>query len=75
MRTAPVTHLPNSFAYEESDIPAGVSMAEWLPGNAGAAVVRTPGEFLDPGAGAALLLAYALALALAGLAVVVWRDA
>jgi ABC-2 type transport system permease protein len=54
---------------------AGASMAEWLPGNAGAAVVRTPGEFLDPGAGAALLLAYALAIALAGMVVVSRRDA
>lgn len=54
---------------------AGASMAEWLPGNAGAALVRTPGEFLDPGAGAALLLAYALVIALAGMVVVVRRDA
>jgi ABC-type transport system involved in multi-copper enzyme maturation permease subunit len=54
---------------------SGASMAEWFPGNAGAAVVRTPGEFLDPGAGAALLLAYALALALAGIVVVTRRDA
>jgi ABC-2 type transport system permease protein len=54
---------------------AGASMAEWLPGNAGAAVVRTPGEFLDPGAGAALLLAYALVIALAGVVVVARRDA
>jgi ABC-2 type transport system permease protein len=53
---------------------SGVSLAEWFPGNAGAAVVRTPGEFLDPGAGAALLLAYALAIALAGMLVVVRRD-
>jgi ABC-2 type transport system permease protein len=54
---------------------AGASIAEWLPGNAGAAIVRTPGDFLDPGAGAALLLAYALAIAAAGMAVVVRRDA
>jgi ABC-type transport system involved in multi-copper enzyme maturation permease subunit len=54
---------------------SGASMAEWFPGNAGAAVVRTPGEFLDPGAGAALLLAYALAIALAGMVVVTRRDA
>ena len=54
---------------------AGTSIAEWLPGNAGAAVVRTPGDFLDPGAGAALLLAYTLAIALAGLLVVTRRDA
>ena len=54
---------------------AGASIAEWLPGNAGAAVVRTPGDFLDPGAGAALLLAYALAIALAGTLVVARRDA
>jgi ABC-type transport system involved in multi-copper enzyme maturation permease subunit len=54
---------------------AGLSMAEWFPGNAGAAVVRTPGDFLDPGAGAALLLAYALAIALAGAVVVARRDA
>jgi ABC-2 type transport system permease protein len=53
----------------------GVSMAEWFPGNAGAAVVRTPGEFLDPAAGAALLLAYALVIALAGMVVVARRDA
>jgi ABC-2 type transport system permease protein len=51
------------------------SVARWLPGNAGAALVRAPGEFLQPGAGAALLLAYALAIALAGLVVVVRRDA
>jgi ABC-type transport system involved in multi-copper enzyme maturation permease subunit len=54
---------------------AGASIAEWLPGNAGAALVRTPGDFLDPGAGAALLLAYALAIALAGIVVVARRDA
>jgi ABC-2 type transport system permease protein len=54
---------------------AGASIAEWLPGNAGAAVVRTPGEFLQPGAGAALLLAYALVIALAGVTVVTRRDA
>jgi ABC-2 type transport system permease protein len=54
---------------------AATSIAEWLPGNAGAAVVRTPGDFLDPGAGAALLLAYTLAIALAGLLVVTRRDA
>jgi ABC-type transport system involved in multi-copper enzyme maturation permease subunit len=54
---------------------SGASMAEWLPGNAGAAVVRTPGEFLDPGVGAALLLAYALAIASAGIVVVARRDA
>jgi ABC-2 type transport system permease protein len=51
------------------------SVAKWLPGNAGAAVVRTPGEFLEPGAGAALLLAYTLAIAVAGLVVVARRDA
>jgi hypothetical protein len=54
---------------------AGASIAEWLPGNAGAAVVRTPGDFLDPGAGAALLLAYAVVLALTGTTVVARRDA
>ena len=54
---------------------AGASIAEWLPGNAGAAIVRTPGDFLDPGAGAALLLAYALAIALVGMLVVARRDA
>jgi len=54
---------------------AGVSMAEWFPGNAGAAVVRTPGEFLDPGAGAAVLLVYALVIAVAGVVVVARRDA
>jgi ABC-2 type transport system permease protein len=53
---------------------AGASMAEWLPGNAGAAVVRTPGDFLDPGAGAALLLAYTLVIAVAGMVVVARRD-
>ena len=51
------------------------SVAKWLPGNAGAAVVRTPGEFLEPGAAAGLLLAYALAIALAGIVVVARRDA
>jgi ABC-2 type transport system permease protein len=54
---------------------SGVRVAEWLPGNAGAAVVRTPGEFLDPGAGAALLLAYGIGIAAAGLIVVTRRDA
>ena len=54
---------------------AGASIAEWFPGNSGAAVVRTPGEFLDPGVGAALLLAYALVIALAGTVVVARRDA
>jgi hypothetical protein len=54
---------------------SGASMAEWLPGNAGAAVVRTPGEFLEPGAGAGLLLAYALVIAVAGMVVVARRDA
>jgi ABC-2 type transport system permease protein len=54
---------------------SGVSIAEWFPGNAGAAVVRTPGEFLDPGVGAALLLGYALVIALAGAVVVTRRDA
>jgi ABC-2 type transport system permease protein len=54
---------------------SGVPVAEWLPGNAGAAVVRTPGEFLDPGPGAALLLAYGLGIAVAGLIVVTRRDA
>lgn len=29
MRTAPETSLPNSFAYEHSDIPVGVSIAEY----------------------------------------------
>ena len=51
------------------------SVARWLPGNAGAAVVRTPGDFLDPGAGAVLLLAYAVAFAVAGAIVLVRRDA
>jgi ABC-2 type transport system permease protein len=54
---------------------AGVAVAEWFPGNAGAAVVRTPGEFLDPGAGVAVLIAYALVIALAGTVVVARRDA
>jgi ABC-2 type transport system permease protein len=51
------------------------SVARWLPGNAGAAVVRAPGEFLDPGAGAAVLLAYSLAIAIAAIVFVVRRDA
>ena len=51
------------------------SVAKWLPGNAGAALVRAPGEFLAPGAGAAVLLAYSLALVVAGIVVVVRRDA
>jgi ABC-2 type transport system permease protein len=54
---------------------SGVAMAEWLPGNAGAAIVRTPGDFLEPGAGAALLLAYALMFAAAGMLVIARRDA
>jgi ABC-2 type transport system permease protein len=54
---------------------SGVSIAEWFPGNAGAAVVRTPGDFLDPGTGAALLLGYALVIAAAGAIVVARRDA
>ena len=53
---------------------AGASIAEWLPGSAGAAVVRTPGDFLDPGVGAVLLLAYAVVVALAGTTVVARRD-
>jgi ABC-2 type transport system permease protein len=51
------------------------SVGKWFPGNAGAGLVRTPGEFLEPGAGATLLLAYGLGTALAGLIVVVRRDA
>lgn len=51
------------------------SVARWLPGNAGAAVVRTPGEFLDPGVGAAVLLAYAVAIAVVGMVVIAYRDA
>jgi ABC-type transport system involved in multi-copper enzyme maturation permease subunit len=51
------------------------SVARWFPGNAGAAIVRAPGEFLEPGAGAGLLLAYSLAVALAGMVVVGRRDA
>jgi ABC-type transport system involved in multi-copper enzyme maturation permease subunit len=51
------------------------SVGKWFPGNAGAALVRTPGEFLEPGVGATVLFAYALATALAGLIVVVRRDA
>jgi hypothetical protein len=54
---------------------SGAGLAEWLPGNAGAAVVRTPGDFLAPGVGAAVLLAYALAIAFAGMVVVARRDA
>jgi ABC-2 type transport system permease protein len=51
------------------------SVAKWFPGNAGAALIRTPGEFLEPGLGATLLLAYALVAALAGVIVVMRRDA
>jgi ABC-2 type transport system permease protein len=51
------------------------SVARWLPGNAGAALARAPGEFLEPGAGAVVLLGYSLALAIAGMVVVVRRDA
>jgi hypothetical protein len=29
MRSAPETRLPVSFAYEQTDIPEGVSIAEW----------------------------------------------
>jgi hypothetical protein len=29
VKAAPGSHLPNSFAYEQSDIPEGVSIAEW----------------------------------------------
>jgi ABC-2 type transport system permease protein len=54
---------------------SGASIAEWFPGNAGAAVVRTPGEFLEPGAGVGVLLAYALVIAVAGVVVVMRRDA
>jgi hypothetical protein len=54
---------------------AADSVGKWFPGNAGAAVVRAPGEFLEPGAGAALLLAYALAIAVAGMVVTANRDA
>jgi ABC-2 type transport system permease protein len=51
------------------------SVGKWFPGNAGAAAVRTPGEFLEPGTGAAVLLAYTLVIALAGMVVVARRDA
>jgi len=51
------------------------SVARWLPGNAGAALARAPGEFLEPGAGAAVLLGYSLALAVTGIVVMVRRDA
>jgi ABC-type transport system involved in multi-copper enzyme maturation permease subunit len=51
------------------------SVGKWFPGNAGAALVRAPGELLDPGSGAALLLAYALAIAVAGMTVTAHRDA
>jgi ABC-2 type transport system permease protein len=51
------------------------SVAKWFPGNAGAALVRAPGEFLAPGAGAAVLLGYTVAIGLAGLIVVIRRDA
>jgi ABC-type transport system involved in multi-copper enzyme maturation permease subunit len=54
---------------------SAASVGKWFPGNAGAAVVRTPGQFLEPGAGAALLLAYALAIALAGMVATARRDA
>jgi ABC-2 type transport system permease protein len=70
-----VSALTFVLLFEQLLTQSGVSVAEWLPGNAGAAVVRTPGDFLDPAAGAALLLAYAFAIALAGLIVVVRRDA
>jgi ABC-2 type transport system permease protein len=51
------------------------SVGKWFPGNAGAALVRAPGELLEPGLGAALLLAYALATAVAGMTVTAHRDA
>jgi ABC-2 type transport system permease protein len=54
---------------------AADSVARWFPGNAGAAIVRAPGDVLEPGAGAALLLAYALVIALAGVIVVTRRNA
>lgn len=52
------------------------SVVKWFPAAAGQAVVRTPGrEFLEPGLGAVLLLAYGLAIAAAGIAVAARRDA
>jgi len=54
---------------------SGLGIADWLPGSAGAAVVRAPGDFLAPGAGAAVLAAYSLVLAAAGLVAITRRDA
>jgi ABC-2 type transport system permease protein len=48
----------------------------WLPGAAGQAIVRSPAEgLLSPAGGTALLLAYATAVALAGVTVAGRRDA
>jgi hypothetical protein len=51
-------------------------LGRWLPAAAGQAMVRTPlAELLSPVGGAALLAAYAAAIALAGVRVAATRDA
>ena len=72
---AVVSALTFVLLFEQLLTQSGVPIAEWFPGNAGAAIVRTPGDFLDPGVGAGLLLAYALMIAVLGVLVVVRRDA
>ncbi|MGL5810284.1 MAG: hypothetical protein ACRCYQ_10095, partial [Nocardioides sp.] len=50
--------------------------SKWLPGGAGQAIVRTPqASLLDPLPAAALLCAYALVIAAAGMYAAATRDA
>jgi ABC-2 type transport system permease protein len=70
-----VSALTFVLLFEQLLTQSAESVGKWFPGSAGAALIRTPGEFLEPGAGAALLLAYGVGTALAGLIVVVRRDA
>jgi ABC-2 type transport system permease protein len=51
-------------------------LGRWLPAAAGQAIVRTPvADLLSPTAGAAVLIAYSAAIALAGVRVAATRDA
>lgn len=52
------------------------NVAQWLPGAAGQAIVRTPDrDLLDPAVATALLAAYGIAIAAIGIAVANRRDA
>ena len=73
--TAVVAALTTVLLLEQVLHQSAPSVGRWLPGNAGAALVRAPGELLDPGVGAATLVAFTLVLTAAGLFAVVRRDA